>query len=146
MSCKSPSLRTRFVQLSGDHFLFRSADESLTREDSMNCFRRSIFPISFVAAFLFFTTSLFSQETTAGLQGTVKDPSGAVVPHALVVVTGTTLVGDKQTKTDSNGYYRFANLPPGTYSITVKAEGFKTVKQEGTELLVGHLPTLDFTL
>src|SRR6185436_18590858 len=57
-----------------------------------------------------------------------------------------TLVGDKQMKTDSNGYYRFANLPPGNYTITVKAEGFKTLKKESTELLVGHLPTLDFTL
>ncbi|HXU18465.1 MAG TPA: TonB-dependent receptor [Terriglobales bacterium] len=95
---------------------------------------------------LFSATSLFAQETTAGLQGTVKDPSGAVVPNAQVVVTGTTLVGDKQMKTDSNGYYRFANLPPGNYTITVKAEGFKTLKKESTELLVGHLPTLDFTL
>jgi outer membrane receptor protein involved in Fe transport len=109
-------------------------------------FRRGIFPISFLAVMLFFTTSLFTQETTAGLQGTVKDPSGAVVPNAQVVVAGTTLVGDKQMKTDSNGYYRFANLPPGNYTITVKAEGFKTLKKESTELLVGHLPTLDFML
>jgi hypothetical protein len=95
---------------------------------------------------LFSATSLFAQETTAGWQETVKGPSGAVVPNAQVVVTGTTLVGDKQMKTDSNGYYRFANLPPGNYTITVKAEGFKTLKKESTELLVRHLSTLDFML
>src|SRR5690348_18435972 len=36
-----------------------------------------------------------AQETTGGLQGTVKDPSGAVVPNAKIVVTASTLVGEK---------------------------------------------------
>ena len=112
----------------------------------MNRFCGSRLLVGCLIVLLSLATSLFSQETTAGLQGTVKDPSGAVVPNAQIVVAGTTLIGDKQTKTDSSGYYRFANLPPGTYSITVKAQGFKTVKQEGTDLLVGHLPTVDFTL
>jgi hypothetical protein len=76
----------------------------------------------------------------------VKDPSGAVVANATVVVTGNTLVGDKTIKTDSNGYYRFANLPPGVYAITVKAEGFSTLKKEGLVLEVGHLPTQDLTV
>jgi len=88
----------------------------------------------------------FCQETTGGLQGTVKDPSGAIVPRASVVVTGTTLVGSKELITDSSGYYRFSNLPPGKYTITVIAEGFDTLKREGLELEVGHLPTVDLTL
>jgi len=89
---------------------------------------------------------VFAQETTGGLQGTVKDTSGAVVAGAHVVVTGTSLEGSKALDTDSSGYYRFANLPPGTYSITVSAKNFKTVKREGIGLEVGHLPTLDLTL
>ena len=95
---------------------------------------------------LFFAVGAFAQETTGGLQGTVKDPSGAVVPHALVVVRGTTLVGDKQAETDDSGYYRFANLPPGTYSISVTAKGFKTTKRDGLLLEVGHLPSVDISL
>jgi hypothetical protein len=90
--------------------------------------------------------TLFSQETTAGLQGTVKDSSGAVVANAHVVVHGTTLAGDKTLDTDATGYYRFANLPPGVYSVQVAAKGFKTVKREGLSLEVGHLPTLDITV
>lgn len=93
-----------------------------------------------------FAIGALAQETTGGLQGTVKDPSGAVVAHAQVVVTGTTLVGTKQLDTDNNGYYRFANLPPGTYSMTVAAKGFNTVKRAGLNIEVGHLPTLDITL
>lgn len=64
-----------------------------------------------------------AQETTGGLQGTVKDTSGAVVSNAHVVVKGATLGGDKSLDTDQTGYYRFANLPPGTYSIEVSAKG-----------------------
>jgi carboxypeptidase family protein len=90
--------------------------------------------------------STLAQETTGGLQGTVKDPTGGVVPHAKVSVTGSTLVGAKEAETDSAGYYRFANLPPGTYVITVTAKGFRTVKREGLVLEVGHLPTIDFSL
>src|ERR1700674_1022114 len=77
-----------------------------------------------------------AQETTGGLQGTLKDPSGAVVPHALVVVASTSLVGDKEIEADSSGSYRFSNLPPGTYTITVTAKGFRTVKHEGLILEV----------
>jgi Carboxypeptidase regulatory-like domain len=95
---------------------------------------------------LLFATCSFAQETTAGLQGTVKDSSGAVVSNVQVTVTGTTLVGNKTVPTDSTGYYRFANLPPGSYTVTAKAPGFATVKREGLMLEVGHLPTLDLTL
>lgn len=111
----------------------------------MNYFRKLTFATSLVALLLF-AISAFAQETTAGLQGLIKDPSGAVVPNATVTLTGTTLVGDKSTKSDSGGYYRFANLPPGTYSITVKAEGFSTTKREGLVLETGHLPTVDIAL
>ncbi|HLX72893.1 MAG TPA: carboxypeptidase regulatory-like domain-containing protein, partial [Verrucomicrobiae bacterium] len=75
----------------------------------------------------------------------MKDPSGAVVPNAKVVVTASTLVGEKSLETDGSGYYRFANLPPGTYTITVTGSGFETAKRE-LVLAVGHLPTVDFVL
>jgi len=100
--------------------------------------------VAAVAAVL--SVALFAQETTAGLQGTVKDASGAVVGNAHVVVRGTTLAGDKSLDTDTTGYYRFANLPPGLYSVQISAKGFKTVKREGLTLEVGHLPTVDITL
>jgi hypothetical protein len=88
----------------------------------------------------------FAQETTGGLQGTVTDPSGAVVPKATVTVTTPTLVGSKVVVTDAAGYYRFANLPPGSYTIVVKAQGFETLKRTGLVLEVGHLPTVDLKM
>lgn len=97
-------------------------------------------------AVLFMAVNVLGQETTGGLQGTVKDASGAVVSQAHVVVRGPALGGDKSVDTDSAGYYRFANLPPGTYTVTVAAKGFKTIRREGLIIEVGHLPTVDIAL
>jgi hypothetical protein len=104
-----------------------------------------LFVVSLFVVSLFASTA-FAQETTAGLQGTVTDPSGAVVSNAQVALTGTTLVGGKQQATDGSGYFRFANLPPGDYVVKVSANGFKTLKREGLTLEIGHLPTLDLKL
>jgi hypothetical protein len=87
-----------------------------------------------------------AQETTGGLQGTVKDPTGAVIRGAQVSVTGTSLVGTKEAHTDGSGYYRFANLPPGRYTLTVEAKGFESYKREGLLVEVGRLPSVDVTL
>ncbi len=97
-------------------------------------------------ALLLSSVSLVAQETTGGIQGTIKDSSGAVVANAHVEVTGTSLEGKKELNTDASGYYRFANLPPGTYTVTVSAPNFKTTKREGVNLEVGHVPTLDIAL
>ena len=99
-----------------------------------------------LALVVLFAPYILAQETTGGLQGTVKDPSGAVVAGADVVATTPTLVGSKETRTDSSGYYRFANLPSGSYTILVKAQGFETLKRSGVVLEVGHLPTVDLLL
>jgi hypothetical protein len=110
--------------------------------------------LGFTCTFLFFislsspfTASIsYAQETTAGLQGAVKDGTGAVIPNATVTISSPTLVGDKTVLTDKSGNYRFANLPPGPYVVNVTAKGFTTLRREGLILEVGHLPTVDLTL
>src|SRR5215467_15905648 len=87
-----------------------------------------------VATMLLLVASLaMAQETTAGLQGTVKDASGGAIAKANVEVTSPALIGVKKAQTDGAGYYRFANLPPGTYTLSVSAAGFRTYKQESIE-------------
>ena len=99
-----------------------------------------------VAALLVTSAVLFAQETTGGLSGTIKDTSGAVVGNAHVEVTAANLVGNKSLNTDAAGYYRFVNLPPGEYTLTVSGKGFKSVKRAGIILEVGHFPTIDIAL
>ena len=57
------------------------------------------------------------------LSGTVSDPTGAKIGHALVQVESRGL--QRETKTDSTGSFALP-LPPGTYKVTIKADGFRT--------------------
>src|SRR5690349_4299439 len=90
--------------------------------------------------------SLPAQETTAGVQGTVKDSSGGRVANATVEVTSPNLLGERKVQTDSAGAYRFSALPPGDYALTVTAKGFAQFRQPALKLDVGRLPTIDITL
>src|SRR6185312_8598917 len=90
--------------------------------------------------------SAFAQETTGSIQGTVKDPQGAVVSGATITVTSSALNGKKTATTDAGGYYHIEQLPPGTYSITATAAGFSTETQQNLQLQTGALPNVNFSL
>src|SRR5260370_22923577 len=85
-------------------------------------------------ALMSFNVCLFGQTVSSGLQGTVLDPANAAVPNAPVTLiemeTGTT----RATITDSSGLFRFLDLAPGTYSVSVKALGFKGYTQNSIVL------------
>lgn len=87
-----------------------------------------------------------AQETTAGVQGTVRDATGGVIAGAVVEIAGATLIGTRKVVSDDAGNYRLAALPPGTYTLTVSAKGFRTSRSGGLELSVGRMPTLDIKL
>src|SRR3954465_13391154 len=89
---------------------------------------------------------LMAQETTAGIQGTVRDATGGSVAGASVEVSGPTLIGTRRVQTDDAGNYRVAALPPGTYTMVVTAKGFRTSRSGGLDLSVGRMPTLDVRL
>ncbi len=103
-----------------------------------------LLPVVLIA--LLVSPCVFAQETTAGLQGTVKDPSGASVANATVEISGSNLIGMKKVQTDDSGSYRFAALPSGSYTLTVTVPGFRTFKQVGIDLAVGRLPNVDVRL
>jgi hypothetical protein len=102
--------------------------------------------ITMLAGSALFQMKASAQETTGGLSGTVKDPSGAVVVGAKVEVNGSALIGSKQQDTNNAGQYKFINLPPGTYVLTVKAPDFDTARAENISIGIGRYPTLDVSL
>src|SRR5207244_5270434 len=55
------------------------------------------------------------QGTTGEISGTVKDPQGAAVPGATVMVTNLETPFKRQVTTNDDGYYRFVGLPVGRY-------------------------------
>lgn len=60
----------------------------------------------------------------ASLQGTVTDPTGAVIPNATVTLTNNETRQKMTTSTSGAGFYRFTGLAPGTFSLTVEATNF----------------------
>jgi len=95
---------------------------------------------------LILSLSAFAQETTGGVQGTVKDPQGAVVSGAVITVSGPALIGKKTATTDSGGNYQILQLPPGTYSITATSPGFSPATQTDLQVQTGALPNINFAL
>jgi hypothetical protein len=61
----------------------------------------------------------------AGIQGSVSDSAGAVIPSATVTLTNKETGLIQQTATSDNGFYRFSGLAPGNYSISFEKENFK---------------------
>src|ERR1700751_3022726 len=80
------------------------------------------------------------------INGTVVDPTGAVVPKVLIVAVEADRGILHSTETDTNGFYRLTGLPPTTYDITARATGFEGIQQKGLVLSVGSIEVVDFHL
>ncbi len=113
---------------------------------SMNLSWSKFLAMVCLSSLVLFATLGFAQETTGGIQGVVKDESGAVVSGASVEATSPSLIGTKTATTDSGGYYRFANLPPGTYTVTVKSGNFAPSKQTNIVVTTGSLKDINVSL
>jgi hypothetical protein len=87
----------------------------------------------------------YAQETTGAIQGTVTDPTGAIVTGATVIATGDKLIQPATATTDSHGFYRLNALPPGNYTLAVSGRGMKA-KATDLNLTAGALPNLNFSL
>jgi Carboxypeptidase regulatory-like domain len=83
---------------------------------------------------------------TALLRGTVKDPTGAIIPGATVTATAIATQVQTKTQTDSSGLYIFNYLKPGDYTVKVEKTGFKTWIIPSLELRIGTQSDQDVTL
>lgn len=81
----------------------------------------------------------------SGLEGTVTDPSGAVVSGATVVLRNTRSGASQTAWTDSNGHYQFSNVQGGSAELSVTSPGFNTAKIR-TNLRARQGNRLDATL
>lgn len=89
--------------------------------------------------------SVFAQGT-AYLTGFVRDPAGAAVANASVTITSETTGTKYELQTTGDGVYRSPALTPGTYTVTVKAQGFQEAVTKGVDLLVGQPRAVDVNL
>jgi hypothetical protein len=85
-------------------------------------------------------------QDTGSITGTIKDPSGAAIANAAVVVNSPEHGIDRSTTTNSSGDYNASALPGGTYNIFVTAAGFKKYQAKGVVLDVAQKARVDVTL
>jgi outer membrane receptor protein involved in Fe transport len=87
-----------------------------------------------------------AQVNNASVTGLVTDSTGAVVPNASVTMKNKATNVETSATTDSSGYYTFASLPVGVYTVTVERQGFKRVVLENVNLEVGQKARVDTIL
>jgi hypothetical protein len=87
-----------------------------------------------------------TQITTGVIQGTVLDPSGAVIPGADVVASNLETGAQATQQTDNDGRFVLLSVPPGRYTVTASKAGFGKFVQKDLELTVGQAISLRPTM
>jgi iron complex outermembrane receptor protein len=99
-----------------------------------------------VFLFLTFFCAAARADSSATLQGTVKDPQGQSVPAAILTLYSNTGSAESATTSDSAGGYRFEGLPEGDYLLRAAAPGFAPFLAEKIHLSAGATETRDVAL
>lgn len=95
---------------------------------------------------LLVAAAAYGQTTTATIQGTVKDQSGAVLPGVGVKIQNTETGLTREVVTDDAGRYAAPQLPLGDFQVEASLEGFQTEVRTGIKLTVGREAVVDFAL
>ncbi|MEK6287654.1 MAG: carboxypeptidase regulatory-like domain-containing protein [Acidobacteriota bacterium] len=90
--------------------------------------------------------TLAAQEPTGGIEGTVTDPQGAVIPNATISIRNTGTNATRTATAGDDGHYKASSLPPGVYEVKVTGQGFKSQVATGVTVEVGRTTPLDVKL
>src|SRR5262245_33275451 len=93
-----------------------------------------------LAVFFLLAGTAFGQMSS--LNGTVTDPTGAVIPGATLTLVNTQTGTLRETTSDAQGRYTMPQLAPGTYKLTAKTTGFVEVTINNIQLLVNQPATV----
>lgn len=105
-------------------------------------------PVTIVLFLVFLVSPLawsqFAQR--GGIEGTVFDPSGAVLPGAQVTLLDLAQRQTRELKSDDSGHFEFSNLAAGHYQLTAALQGFGTANSAPIAVNIGGLTHYDFRL
>src|SRR6266566_2040296 len=105
-----------------------------------------VLSVAVIWALSLFAAQGYAQVTGATLSGTITDPSGGVIPNAMVSVRNTATGVTREVTADTAGFYSLPNLLAGSYEVTVTSPGFSTARQSNLTLGVGAQQQLNFSL
>ena len=80
----------------------------------------------------------FAGVTSGVIKGTTVDEGGLPIPGVLVTITSPNMMGTKQSDTDAEGRFFFAELPPGVYALSCEKPAFAKVTKPNLEVYVGR--------
>src|SRR5579862_4434135 len=84
---------------------------------------------------------------SGSIQGTVSDPSGAVLPGVTVEASSAALIEQsRSTVSDGEGRYTLIELRPGSYTLSFMLAGFQVLKRENIVLTTGFTASVNVTL
>ncbi len=99
-----------------------------------------------VLGVLAFSELSYAQSTFGKVLGTVKDPSGSVVPGVKVDLTNTGTNANRSTLSKSDGSYEFVNMEIGTYTLQAEAPGFQPTQVKPFDLTARDIKRIDIDL
>jgi Carboxypeptidase regulatory-like domain/TonB-dependent Receptor Plug Domain len=111
-----------------------------------SCLPGSTIAAIFFLFALFHSSNLLGQTAVDNISGYVRDSSGASVPGATVTARMTEQQFVRTTSTDSEGFYNFPAMPPGTYELAFEGKGFQRQTQTGVTLTVNQNLRADSSL
>lgn len=91
-------------------------------------------------------TAAYGQSVLGSVNGTVHDASGAVVPHATILLHRVESNVNQTITADDSGNFTALNVEPGHYDITITAPGFQTTASKGVSLIARQQLRYDPTL
>jgi hypothetical protein len=83
---------------------------------------------------------------TSGLEGIVRDPTGAAVPNAKLTLTNNANGTSRTARADSEGHYRFENVQAGDSTLTVESPGFERLAMDNVRLSASRMNETNPTL
>jgi len=101
--------------------------------------------VAAVFAAFAFAPCMQAQQTLGGINGTVTDKTGSVLPNTTVTIVGDQTTLTRTQKTSDTGGYLFVNLPIGTYTMTFTHDGFQTQKIPSITLQADRTATVNAT-
>jgi hypothetical protein len=99
-----------------------------------------------LSALFGFPSRASAQVLYGSLVGNVTDETRGAVPGATVTITHTETGTSRETVSDSTGAYRFTAVQPGTYTVTVKVDGFRTFTRQDVAVTLNSVARVDVAL
>jgi len=113
----------------------------------MSTHRLTLFLVTLVAIFTLFNLMAGAQNiSTAQLNGTIRDPQGAVLPGAVITLTDPSKGFSRSATSDGRGIYQLLLLPPGAYTLTATSPGFSKLVEQNVVLTTGQEAELPLSL